>query len=338
MKIRLPSILLMLCLGIVLAVNGVWADSKKKEYYVYQYVVENAQGTFEELSDAIENSAVVAGWKILAKIDAGVPEECPYRARVFVLYDAPYGEQIMKANPKTGPFAILDRINLFEDENGIHVSVVNPHSINRTILMDDETYEEMSEEHLQALRKLIISAVPGTVSEKGYGEKRKKGYIGRTMGVMAGGKFEGKVKDEFTVSDRPLEEVVAKVREGLSQTGEKWGMHLVYQLALPEYNTYLFGTTGTPMDSKSFSIVKAGSDKSRKKFKCPGLAHAAAYPIEVTVVGQEDGVRIRFVNIMYRMKMYFEDAGKMAFMKNMGMPGSIAGEIKNQIKSALVLE
>ena len=40
---------------------------------------------------------------------------------------------------------------------------------------------------------------------------------------------------------------------------------------------------------------------------------------------------------MYRMKMYFEDAGKWAFMKNMGMPGSIHDELAGQIKSALGL-
>ena len=36
----------------------------------------------------------------------------------------------------------------------------------------------------------------------------------------------------------------------------------------------------------------------------------------------------------HRMKMYFEDAGKWAFMKNMGMPGSIASETEAQIQAA----
>ena len=37
---------------------------------------------------------------------------------------------------------------------------------------------------------------------------------------------------------------------------------------------------------------------------------------------------------MYRMKMYFEDAGKWAFAKNMGMPGSMQDEMQSQIKKA----
>lgn len=307
---------------------------EKKEYYVYQYVIESAQGTFEEISQAIENSALQNGWQILAKVDGGVPDDCPFATRVFVLYDSSYAKLIMDANAYTGPFAVVDRVNLFQDENGLHVSVVNPHSINRTILMDDEKYETMSEAHLQALRGMITAVVQGTISEKGYGPKRKKGYIGRTMGVMAGGSFDGKIQD-VVVTDQPFPEVLAKVKDGLSQPGEKWGMHLVYELPLNAYGVVLLGTTGTPMDSKSFDIVKAGGDKSRKNLQCPGLAHAGAYPIEVVLRKTEKGVAVQMVDVMYRMKMYFEDAGKWAFMKNMGMPGAIHDEVKNQILNGL---
>jgi hypothetical protein len=38
---------------------------------------------------------------------------------------------------------------------------------------------------------------------------------------------------------------------------------------------------------------------------------------------------------MYRMKMYFEDAGMWAFMKNMKMPGRIEKEIVDVVSSGL---
>jgi len=41
------------------------------------------------------------------------------------------------------------------------------------------------------------------------------------------------------------------------------------------------------------------------------------------------------VDAMFRMKMYFEDAGKWAFMKNMGMPGSLADEIRVKVRESL---
>jgi len=193
----------------------------------------------------------------------------------------------------------------------------------------------MTESHLQALRKMITGAVQGTESHKQYGQMRKVGYISKTMGVMAGGKFVDKVEEKAKIDGGDLMEIAAKVRQGLSQQSKKWGLHLVYELALPEFDTVLFGTTGTPMDSKSFSIVRAGSDKSRKNLQCPGLAYAAAYPLEVVVTKDAGAIKVRIVEAMFRMKIYFEDAGKWAFMKNVKMPGSIDSEIEKQLKSAL---
>jgi hypothetical protein len=112
-------------------------------------------------------------------------------------------------------------------------------------------------------------------------------------------------------------------------------MQLAYALEIPEAETVVLGSTGTPMDSRSFEIVGAGADSSRNRLKCPGLAHAGAYPIEVVVTKDAGSVRVRVVDTMYRMKMYFEDAGKWAFMKNMGMPGSIQDEIAAQVRPAV---
>ena len=322
-------------LAFLLMAGLAFTEDTTKGYGVYQYVVQSASGSFDEISAALEKAASAAGWRVLANVDSGVPKGCPSKARVFVLYDSKYAQEVMTANRKTGPFAVLDRINLFQDENGIHVAVVNPHSINRTILMDDQKYEKLTEDHLQSVRRMITGAVQGTTTSKEYGQERKEGYIGKTMGVMAGGKFEDKIVNEFVIEGGDWKQVVAKVREGLSKPGERWGMHLVYELEMPEFETVVLGSTGTPMDSRSFSIVKAGDDKSRKGLKCPGLAHAAAYPIEVVVAKEGNDVKVRVVESMYRMKMYFEDAGKWAFMTNMSMPGSIQEELKAQVKKTL---
>ena len=42
-------------------------------------------------------------------------------------------------------------------------------------------------------------------------------------------------------------------------------------------------------------------------------------------------VRVTLVDEMYRMKMFFEDAGKMKFAVNMRIPGSIEGEIRGLV-------
>jgi hypothetical protein len=329
----IPTIL---CLAIITQTNP--SRASEKEYGVYEFVVRNAQGPYDQITADLRQAAEKAGWQVAAVTDAGQMEDCSYKARVCVLYYPAYVKAIMEANGKTGPFAVLDRINIFQDEDGCHVSIVNPHSITRTVLMDDDKYESLAEEHLQALRAMIASAVKGEDSKKQYGEIREKGYIGKTMGVVAGGRFDDKVEDEFVVAAGGLQDIAAKVETALKRKGKEWGTQLVFSLPLPEFSTVVFGTTGTPLDTKSFDIVGSGDDDARDKFQCPGLAHAAAYPIEVVVTKEGSDIKVRMVHAMFRMKMYFEDAGKWAFMKHMGMPGSIAGEITDHIRSELKTE
>ena len=150
------------------AVTVVHAQESKKEYGVYEYVLRNIQGGFQQSAANLDSSVTKAGWRLLAQVDAGVPENCTYKARVFVIVDTLYAKKLMQINPKTAPFAVIDRINLFEDEQGLHVSVVNPRSILRTVLMDDTAYTSIAQNHLQALRSLATSAIQGQESRKQY--------------------------------------------------------------------------------------------------------------------------------------------------------------------------
>jgi multidrug efflux system membrane fusion protein len=60
-----------------------------------------------------------------------------------------------------------------------------------------------------------------------------------------------------------------------------------------------------------------------------------AYPVEVVIADEGEEIAIYVINEMFRMKMYFENAGKMAFARNMGMPGSIEDELKDKIRASL---
>jgi len=323
-------------LALPLALAGrALAGERGTEFGVYEYVLESPPGAVDDAAAALESALAGGGWRVLATLDPGVPKGCGYRARVLAVVDPGYARQLMAANRKTAPFAVVDRINVFEDEAGIHVAVLNAESVNRTVLMDDATYADLSRAHVGALRTLVSRAGTGRLIHREFGEKRSRGYIGKTMGVMAGGPFADKVKDEAVVPSGDWRAVAERVREGLARPGGKWGLRLAYELELPDQETVIFGSTGSPMDSKSFSIVGAGADGARDSFQCPGLAHAAAYPIEVVVTRDGESVKVRLVDVMYRMKMYFEDAGKWAFMKNMGMPGSVHDELAGQIRSGL---
>lgn len=307
-----------------------------KEYGVYERVIEKAAGSISDIAGAIETAASNSGMQVLAKFDVSSPDGCNYKSKVIVLNSPDYARQILSANKKTGPFAVPIRINIFEDESGMNVSMVNPHSINRTILLDDKKYEALSESILQDVRKIITKAVQGKVVNKQYGQMRSKGYIGRTMGVMAGGPFDSKVLAIHIVQG-DLKSTSETVKNGLSKVpGAKWGIKLVYSLDFSDKGVIILGVTGTPMDSRSFKIVKAGADSSRKKYLCPGIAHGAAFPVEVVVAQEGNDVKIYLIDAMYRMKIYFEDAGMWSFAKNMTMPGSIQKEITKMVKASFV--
>lgn len=97
---------------------------------------------------------------------------------------------------------------------------------------------------------------------------------------------------------------------------------------LAEQGMVILGVSGTAMETKAFEIVGAGNDHARSSFRCPGLAYAAAFPVELVVRRDGAQVKVEAINAMFRMKMYFEDAGQMKFARNMLMPGSIADELK----------
>ncbi len=68
------------------------------------------------------------------------------------------------------------------------------------------------------------------------------------------------------------------------------------------------------------------------------IDHAAAYSIEMVVRQVGDEIRVESVDPIFRMKTYFEDADKMSFAKNMGMPGSIRDEMRKKVEASLGLE
>lgn len=325
----LTYILSLILLAVV--ATPVTAQDGNAEYRVYEYVIQNATAEIPTVVGQLGEAFSTSGFEVLGITPQAAPDECAFGTEVLSVYHPGIGERMLELNPRTAPFAMVNKVNVFEDEQGVHVSILNTRSVFRTVFVDDPGHVALAEETRSLLRDVITGAVEGTVTDSEYGQKRKKGHIGKTMGVMAGGPFDEKIKDEM-ILQMPLATAVKRLREVLGQTGPKWGITMAYELSLPDDGLVVFGVSGARMEAKSFSIVKAGSDKPRKKFECPGVANAAAYPIEIVARSDGEATVVQMVDMMYRMKMYFEDAGKWAFMKNMGMPGSLTEEIRGQLE------
>lgn len=305
---------------------------------VFLKLVQNAPLPFAQAASRLEQALTAGGWTVVTRLDCGVDTSaCAFRSRVIVAYTDAYRDRVM-AYGRHAAYAVPLRFVVWEDENGVQVGAINPMNLNRTIV-DEESEPGDWADVAGSMRAVAAAAFPGSVVTTEYGQRRGKARIGRTMGIMAGGKFTDKFKDVVVRpagSDTPSA-LARRLSDGLADVpGDwAWGIRPVYVIDLPKQGMAILGVTGATMESRSFDIVKHGGDDARKSMACPGIDHAAAYPIEVTIAVVDGEMQIRLVDEMYRMKMFFEDAGKMAFAKNMGMPGSIEDEIKNKIRAVL---
>ena len=102
-----------------------YAQPVPKDQGVYEYVVRSAEGTVESVTDSVRVALEGAGWQVVGTVDSGSPESCSFKSHVVVGYKPSYGDVVARANALTGAFGVLDRVNIFEDEEGVHVSVVN---------------------------------------------------------------------------------------------------------------------------------------------------------------------------------------------------------------------
>jgi len=320
--------------GMAIQVPG---ELRAQDFGVFMKVADAQSGSVTEVSDRLAAAVQSEGWTLLTAYNAGVDgEDCSYQARVLVV-DWPEHTRVAMSRGNHGAFAAPFRIAVYEDEAGIHVSTVNPRSINRTIVAEEGMEGEWV--RLSAiLRRTLAEGLGETPVVGDFGQFRDKGRIGKTMGIMAGGPFLEKIKDIEVVEGGEMgaEALAQSVFDAMAagEPGPEWGMRPAYVMK-PAPGVAVLGLTGERMESRSFSIVGRGSDKSRSDFACPGVDHAAAYPIEVVFVQDGDSVRVQLVEAMFRMKMFFEDAGKMKFARNMGMPGSIEDEIRDLVRTAL---
>lgn len=289
-----------------------------QEYGVYVKAVDKIQGTFDDAVKNTEEALKKNGWQVLASYEASVPQKCGFRAYNIVINSPEYDKEIMSHGP-TAAFAIPLRVELYQDEKGLNAAFVNPASINRTVL-GDKTDKKLSESTMKKLSEILASAVQGEVVNKQIGELRDEGRVGG----MGGGDFAEMPEVMFKKDDAPgvFQDIAAKVKEGIMSNDKGW--KLIYTLE-PAKDVLMYGINNPATEARAYGI--AGEKRESKDYRCPGIDHTAAFPIEVVMYKERGVVKVVTLNEMYRMKLYFQDAGNWAFIKNMRMPGQIKDEI-----------
>lgn len=327
-----PSIsraaLVLVAVSLFLAPAGAAAQDAQRVYVV---VADSVPMTVPAAATALSSALARQGWTVLANHAVGTDAaRCGFAAQVVVAQQPARAATLLASGPQAA-FAVPVRLGVFADERGVHVSVVNPLSVERTMVAESGL-EASGRALVEEVTGIAVAATQGRRVTRPFGQSRSRGLIGKTMGVMAGGAF---TKQVGTITTAPgtaaadVRRVADDIWRRLQQPASgKWQLRGVYRLDLTEQGIVVLGVSGAAMEAKAFSIVGAGNDDSRSKFSCPGIAYAAAFPLEVVIRRDGGQVRVEAIDAMFRMKMYFEDAGQMKFARNMMMPGSIADELK----------
>ena len=319
-------VLLMACVVFVLFA----ATAGAADYGVYLKSVDKAAGSFDETVQGVEKALGEKGWQVVASYQVSVPDGCGFRAHTIAAHSPAYAEKLLARGIRAA-FALPVRIGVYEDEDGTHVAFMNPSSVNRTVL-GDGTAEKLAEDTAAELSTVIAGAAGGTRVDRQAGQMRSRGRVSG-LKMMGGGKFDDRVEVLFEkpAGEGVLEDIAGKVKAGIA--GSTTGWELVYTLELLPQGAVVLGVVSKSMESKAYSI--AGEKRKSDSSPCPGIDHAAAFPIEVVVMEEGTSVKVAILDGMYRMKVFFEDAGKLAFAKNMGMPGTIEKQIRQMVLSEL---
>jgi uncharacterized protein (DUF302 family) len=287
---------------------------------VYVTLLSGLQAGVGETAAKAESALEGAGFEVLASFDNGVPPGCQARARTIVFASEPWAAEVLSGGADKA-FGLPMRLAVYGDASGASVALVNPVSLLRTFYASDAK-DGAAQKAVDAIAAAL--APLGAATPKQAGQLRDSGEIGG----MGGGAFRDKIV-LILAPPRPASEVAEALKAGIADSA---GWHAVYSYKASD-DVFVLGLTSGKTEGRAFGI--AGEKRATEANPFPGIDHAAAFPIEVVVTKKGAGSSVTLLKEMWRMKVYFQDAGNWAFMKNMQMPGDIQNEIEAAVRKAV---
>jgi uncharacterized protein (DUF302 family) len=291
-----------------------------REQGVYVKMLEGLKADARQSAPKVEAALKGAGFTILASFENGVPEGCRFKAETIVFTKEDYASRILAKGPDKA-FALPLRLSIYEDDKGLNVAMMNPVSVDRTIFQNDS--EDAAAQKIVDEVAAALKAV-GPVHQIQAGELRESGAITG----MGGGAFPDKILPAAASYKSPSE-IADELGKGLDPSS---GWHVVY-VYKPSAAVAVVGVTKLKTEGRAFGI--AGEKRASDSNPCPGIDHAPAFPVELVIYKNGAYNSVNLLKEMWRMKLYFQDAGNWAFMKNMAMPGDIQSEIEKAVKQSV---
>ncbi len=336
------------------------------DHGIYLKLLENISNPIENVVELVSQKTQASAYTVLVKKEISTPDlirkgdekKCGFRGFVLVLQDKEYTKYLASVGNKYVVSAFL-KVGIYETEKGVQVNIADPETINRIVLndLDESEYTRAVAGVLPFKEKLITS-----IHQVEVGGKVKKAQepirsaedlreASKDMFMMVGPMTFFDDEDQFPViysektgdSKQSIQQLISQIEKNLA-TFKPSSEDMEYQSApkasdlkwnlsgmifSPDSNAVVLGLTRSRTEALSFQI--AGQPRTDEKNNCPGLDHVCAYPVEVLLYAEKGTVVIRTAREMFRMDMYFWDAGKMAFMEYMNLPKMLDNSIKKAL-------
>jgi hypothetical protein len=335
------------------------------DFGMYEKVVENATGTPEEIANIIAAKIDSSDFTLLNKIEMHTPnlirkdkgKHSPFQAHVVLATSTKFDSLLLSFGNRYAANWIL-RIGIYQDENGTQVTITNPETMTRIICNDliEKDYQiiiEAAQHVKQNLRNVVLASVNGTEVSKQMPPIRNEERIRKAkkdMMMMVGPMTFFKNPKQFPIlkevvvgenAEATFERVLSEVEQNIDQfrpdekdlkyhwtsdtdTDLKW--RISCKFSIEGANAAVLGITRNRTEALSFHIC--GMKRENDSNSIPGIDHLAAYPVEVVIFEENGKIKVGTPREMFRMDMFFWDAGKMAFMKYMNMPKMLDRSIK----------
>lgn len=326
-----------------------------EQHGIYMQTIKNINGNFDEVSLNVKLAIQNAGFDILAERETSTPDNvrkdgkdlCGFKGKLIVFTNNDFKIMLTSFGNKYLVGAFL-KVGIHQTNEGIQIIITDPETISRIIFndLDDDLYNKAVNQTLPFKNKIINilhSLNLGTNVKEAKEPKRSTEDLreaSRDMFMMVGPMTFFDDEDQFPEiysqkNDKgikgleQLKKMMYKNIESFQPIKEdkdyRWTKNpaedlkwkIIGETYSPDKKALLFGLTRNRTESVSFYIVGDETEEN----KCPGLDHLTAYPIEVLLMIDGDKIAAHTARQMFRMDMYFWDAGMAAFMNHMSMPG-----------------
>ncbi|MBF0319580.1 MAG: hypothetical protein HQL01_07245 [Nitrospirae bacterium] len=324
MKIRTRIYMLLFLIAVIAAPIGAFgeapadAPAHMDNNRIYIRLVEKIADNVDTVSDRVASALAANGWTVAGSFTPTLPDKCKYKTKVLIIHNEAYWQKIFEVSPNA-KFVYPLKVNVFSNEGGTSISLVNPVALNRMIAPELETFS------VETLKKLA-GVFQGAVSGKNVATEEGTLLDGNRVSGIGGGVLEDNIVKVYTgkyKTEKLMSSVIKQMHYTIGRNNK--GFSLVYTIDMRDKGIMFFGITKKELEKTAFTITSENRLTNRNS--CPGIDHANAFPMEVVVDATGKSVKVETLRVMFRMKAYFGDTGEMAFVKHYLMPGHIEDEI-----------